>query len=94
MVRIFGDNKHKGNYVVQTTCLDADSFIMELSEALAMCKPNGVDSATMHFGILTQAMPVAFKLAGYKADTVSEQRTLVCGSILPADTEVVASVGK
>lgn len=94
MVRIFQD-KQSGEFVVQTTCLDADSFISDLSEALAQVvqKVNG-DGALSALGILTNAMPIAFKLSGYKADTVSEQRTLVCGTALPASSDVIATAGR
>lgn len=94
MVRIFKDNK-SGEFVVQTTCLDADSFISDLSEALAQVveKSNG-EGALSALGILTVAMPIAFKLSGYKADTVSEQRTLICGTALPASSDVVATAGR
>ena len=93
MVRIFKDAQ-TGEYVLQTSCLDTDSFISELSEALtdAISKPESSELTTL--GILSNAMPIAFKLAGYKADTVMEQRTLVCGKISPTACELVASVGK
>lgn len=94
MVRIFQD-KQSGEYVVQTTCLESDAFISDLSEALAQVveKANG-EGALAALGVLTNAMPIAFKLAGYKAENVSEQRTLVCGTALPASSDVVATAGR
>lgn len=92
MVRIFTDKDGSGEYVIQTTCLDADAFIAELAEALAVAVKVGGDMAAL--GILTNAMPIAYKLSGYKADTVSEQRTLVCGTVSPNACEVVASAGR
>lgn len=95
MVRIFCDKNGSGEYVLQTTCLDCDSFTSELAEAFATALSaagEGADLAAL--GILKSAMPIAFKLAGYKADTVSEQRTLVCGIISPANCEVVSSAGR
>lgn len=91
MVRIFKD-ANSGEYVVQTSCLDMDSFTAELSEALANTITKG--DAEVAMSILSNAMPIAFKLAGYKADTVSEQRTLVCGTISPNSCDLVTSVGK
>jgi hypothetical protein len=44
--------------------------------------------------ILKNAMPIAFKLSGYKADEVMEQRTLVCGAISPVACEEVACAGR
>lgn len=94
MVRIFQD-KQSGEYVVQTTCLEAEAFISDLSEALSevVSKANG-DGALAALGILTNAMPIAFKLSGYKADNVNEQRTLVCGTASPASSDVVATAGR
>lgn len=99
MVRIFKD-AGSGQFVIQTTCLDLDSYIAELGEALHKVVTSGTtadissDDGISAMGILQNAMPVAFKLAGYKADTVSEQRTLVCGNISPSACEVVASAGR
>lgn len=94
MVRIFQD-KQSGEFVVQTTCLDHDSFVSDLSEALAqVAEKANSDSALAVLGVLTNAMPIAFKLAGYKADNVSEQRTLVCGTALPSQSDVVATAGR
>ncbi len=94
MVRIFLD-KQSGEYVVQTTCLEADAFLSDLAEALAevVAKSNG-EGALAALGVLTNAMPIAFKLSGYKAEGVSEQRTLVCGTALPASSDVVATAGR
>ena len=94
MVRIFHDKK-SGEYVVQTTCLEPDAFISDLSEALSQVvqKTTG-DAALAALGILTNAMPIAYKLSGYKADTVIEQRTLVCGTATPSASDVVATAGR
>lgn len=92
MVRIFYDRKGTGDFVVQTTVSDVDSFIAELAEAMHKL-PSDDDGLAM-MGVLKNAMPIAFKLAGYKADTVYEQRTLSCGAISPDSSEVVASAGR
>lgn len=93
MVRIFHD-KQSGEFVIQTTCLDADGFVADLSEALAAAVKAADDAPTCALGILMNAMPIAFKLSGYKADEVSEQRTLVCGRALPASADLVATAGR
>lgn len=95
MVRIFSD-KHSGDFVVQTTALDVDTFIAELSEALnaALYAQGSDDGGITSMGILKNAMPIAFKLSGYKAENVVEQRTLVCGNVSPNACEVVASAGR
>jgi len=95
MVRIFIDKKGSGEYVIQTTCLDADIFVSELAEAFAAALQvthEGSDLAA--FGILKNAMPIAYKLSGYKAEHVAEQRTLVCGTVAPGQCEVVSSAGR
>jgi hypothetical protein len=93
MVRIFKD-AHTGEHVIQTSCLDVDSFTAELSEAIAeMMNGKNVEPETV-MGVLSNSMPIAFKLAGYKAENVNEQRTLVCGNVSPNACELVSSVGK
>lgn len=94
MVRIFADVAGSGEFVIQTTAIDTDTFISELSEALAKATATVNDDGLTCMGILKNAMPIAFKLAGYKAETVSEQRTLVCGTVSPNACEVVASAGR
>lgn len=94
MVRIFSDSEGSGEYVVQTTALDCETFIAELAEALSAAVLASSDDGIVAMGIMKNAMPIAFKLSGYKADTVTEQRTLVCGAISPTHCEVVASAGR
>lgn len=93
MVRIFKDKS--GEFLVQTTCLDVDGFISDFAEALsdALGKSNG-DADLIALGALQNAMPIAFKLAGYKADTVAEQRTLVCGRASPSDADLLVTAGR
>jgi hypothetical protein len=91
-VRIFKD-KQTGEFAVQTSCLTADAFVTELSEALASAMSKDNSSDMVAFGVLKAAMPIAFKLSGYKADEVSEQRTLLCGKITPNSSDCVASSG-
>lgn len=99
MVRIFKD-AGSGDFVIQTTCIDLNTYIAELGEAMHKVITTGTvsdissDDGISAMGILQNAMPIAFKLAGYKADTVSEQRTLICGDISPTSCEVVASAGR
>lgn len=91
MVRIFRDGS---SYMVQTTCLEVGDFVKQLAEALAAIEAsNEVDTALAMAAVLDLAMPIAFKLAGYKADNVNEQRTLVCGVVSPAESKMVATSG-
>jgi hypothetical protein len=94
MVRIFSDAHGSGEFVVQTTATDTDTFISELAEALHKATSTFDDGGLAAMGILKNSMPIAFKLSGYKADSVSEQRTLVCGAVSPNSCEVVSSAGR
>lgn len=90
MIRVFTDGK--GNYAVQTTCLDTETFVADLAEVIAEMKES--DGGISVLGVLSQAMPIAFKLSGYKAELVQEHRTLYCGAIAPHDSQLVSTVGK
>ena len=90
MVRLMKD-PHTGDVVVQTNCLDTDSFMADLAECMSTMGPQ---EAEMMFSLLQNAMPIAYKLSGYKADQVQEQRTLVCGRVSPMSCDVVATAGK
>lgn len=95
MVRIFSDKKGSGEFVIQTTATDTESFICELAEAMHKAVAFAEDDGGLAMmGIMKNAMPIAFKLSGYKAESVSEQRTLVCGAISPNSCEVVSSAGR
>ncbi len=94
MVRIFSDVNGTGDFVVQTTCLDADTFLSEFAEAFDAAVIKAKDGGITAMGVLRNAMPIAYKLSGYKAENVQEQRTLVCGNISPTSCEVVASAGR
>jgi hypothetical protein len=94
MIRIFCDKEGSGEYVIQTTALDTETFVAELAEAMHTAVRNQDDGGLAVMGILKNAMPIAYKLSGYKADSVSEQRTLVCGTVSPGSCEVVASAGR
>ena len=94
MVRIFADKKGSGEYVIQTTALEPDVFIFELAEAMDAAMRDSEDGALAAVGIMKNAMPIAFKLSGYKAEGVAEQRTLVCGVVSPENCEVVSTAGR
>lgn len=89
MIKVFRDKK-TGDYLVESNCLDIPAFIADLSEALSNIKNGGAEE---YMAVLTQAMPIAYKLSGYKADEVSERRTLICGRCSPQDSSLVVSVG-
>ena len=93
MVKIFKD-KNTGDFVLQTTAIDTDAFMAELAEAMDSAIKSSDDDGISALGILKNAMPIAYKLSGYKAENVKEQRTLVCGNISPHACEVVSSAGR
>jgi hypothetical protein len=97
MVRIFRNSGKGGNgeFVVQSNCLDAQTYLVELAEALAgALRADSIKGEEDYaaLGILQNAVPIMFKLCGYKADEVREQRTLVCGTVSPEQCEHVFSV--
>lgn len=94
MVRIFSDVKGTGDFVIQTTCLDVDAFLSEFAEAFDAAVVKANDGGLTAMGILKNAMPIAYKLSGYKAENVQEQRTLLCGTVSPNSCEVVSSAGR
>jgi hypothetical protein len=72
-----------------------EAFTADLAEALAaVLKEANGDAALSALGVLNNAMPIAFKLAGYKAETVYETRTLMCGTALPHKSDMLATAGK
>lgn len=81
MVRILEDPK-TGDVVVQTNCLNVQDYLVEMATALAHATKEG-DRELRTYQCLQRAMPIAFKLAGYKSEEVSEWRTLVCGTVSP-----------
>ena len=85
--------------VVQTNAQSLEVFIAGLSDALAAAvSPIGDRPPTAEDQIkatiaatLKNAFPIAFAIAGYKADKVSESKLLTCGFASPDASELVAS---
>ena len=94
MVEIFSDKNGSGEFVIQTTAVDTDTFISELAEAMHLVVSKANDGGLACMGIMKNAMPIAYKLSGYKADSVYERRTLLCGVVSPLARMVVASAGR
>lgn len=92
MIRIFRDKHNDSSFVVQSTCTDAESFLMEFAEAVSTLARQEDDYSV--FQVFRVAMPIAFKLSGYKADNVREQRTLVCGDVSPENCNVISQAGR
>jgi hypothetical protein len=60
---------------------------VELAQALGELK-----NSDAVLGVLENAMPIAFRLAGYKAEAVRETRQLVCGAISPGQSTLLLTV--
>jgi hypothetical protein len=91
VVRIYEDPK-SSEVVVWTSCLTMETFLQELPVALAALQSKDRELALSE--ALKHAFPIAFKLSGYKADDVQEQRTLYHGTISPAHCKVLSEGGK
>jgi hypothetical protein len=78
--------------VVQTNAQSLDVFISGLADALmaAMEHTSEDERAAMTAATLRNAFPIAFSIAGYKADRVSEAKLLTCGVSSPDASELVA----
>lgn len=88
-VRAPGSN---GEIGVLTTTHDVDEFVSGLAIATAKhLKDNPGDVESAMRWIFKNAMPIAFKLAGYKAEQVVERHVLMCGSGAPSADDIIAS---
>lgn len=83
--------------VVQTNAQSLDVFISALSDAMHAAlvheasTPNAPDqSQALIAATLKNAFPVAFAIAGYKAEKVSESKLLTCGFASPDASELLA----
>lgn len=82
----------KKEIVVQTNAQSLDLYIAGLADALDSAIEN-MDSGSrveMLSSLLRNAFPVAFSIAGYKAERVSESRMLVCGAAAPGESNLLA----
>jgi hypothetical protein len=78
--------------VVQTNAQSLDVYIAGLAEAVATALKESEpgDHAKMLMATLKNAIPVAFAIAGYKAEKVAESKLLTCGQAAPDASELVA----
>lgn len=79
--------------VIVTDCLQVDDFALEFSEALLQALH--VEGMRNVAGVaMVRAMRVAFKVAGYKQEDVTEKRVLSCGPPSYSDSSLMASSEK
>lgn len=77
--------------VVQTNAQSLDVFITGLADALETAmraEPEQIQSTVA--ATLRNAFPIAFAIAGYKVDKVTESKLLTCGFASPDVSELVA----
>ena len=82
----------KKEVVVQTNAQSLDLFIAGLADAVgaAVAKMPPEDHVECLSSIFRNAFPVAFAIAGYKAEKVVESRTLSCGAAAPEKSSLLA----
>jgi hypothetical protein len=76
--------------MIQTTTSALPTFINSLAKATSDAihnEPEKVDEL-LH-GIFAQAIPLAIKIAGYKVESVKEERILTSGFLTPNEGEIV-----
>lgn len=93
MSMIVYEDEKSGELVVWTDCLDAQSFVTDLAAAIPEAIGAG-DGAAKTLSLLQNATPILFKLSGYKAENVNEERVLWCGKVNPERCKVVTRVGR
>ena len=82
----------KREIVVQTNAQSLELFIVGLADALdaAIDQNSGQQRPEFLASLLRNAIPVAFAIAGYKAERVSETRMLSCGTAAPGESNLLA----
>lgn len=76
--------------MIQTTASSIDVFIPALSMALSEAihnEPDNVDDLIKN--VLRMAFPLGMKIAGYKIESVKEERILISGYVPPNETDIV-----
>lgn len=93
MVKIYKNMGKGGNgeFVIETDSANVDDFRNSLALAIqkVILELDGDLEFTLS-GIFASAFPIAFKLAGYKAEDVHESKVLVCGHSKPNDCNLIA----
>lgn len=81
-----------GEIGVMTTSHELAQFISGLASASAAYLADAGKGDEEHAlnWIFKNAFPIAFKLAGYKAEQVVERHVLLCGSSAPAADDIIA----
>jgi hypothetical protein len=86
MIEVYA-NTERTEFLLTTSCTQTDDFLVELATVLAkLPKDEGV-----MLGVMQAAMPIAYKLSGYRAESVREVRSLSCGHVTPGANSVIAT---
>jgi hypothetical protein len=76
--------------MIQTSAQTIDSFVVALSSALTEAihnEPEDVDGLVL--GVMRSAVPLSIKIAGYRVDSVKEERILISGYVHPDESSVI-----
>lgn len=78
--------------VVQTNAQTLELFMPALAEAITIALKEIAPEDTPHFlkAVVHNSLPLAFKIAGYKNESVVESRLLTCGHAAPEASELIA----
>ena len=87
MIEVFTD-ANKKEVLVHSSCVTPEDFLLDLAAVLAKLERG---NSGLMLNVLQSAMPIAFKLSGYKADEVRETRTLTCGQVMPTSKQLLVS---
>ena len=82
----------KMEVVVQTNAQSLDLFIVGLADATSAAMQNATEKEKHQLleSIFKNAFPLAFAIAGYKAEKVFETRMLVCGAVAADQSSLLA----
>lgn len=83
---------NNGERIVETNALTFDDFVAHCPTAVlrALEATAGDEEYTLDY-VLPALFELAFKLKGYKASSVQEQRVLLSGSVWPAEDDLIAT---
>lgn len=93
MIRVY-KSQNNGEFIIQTDAIEVIYFVQDLSDAILRCleQMQGDEEHTLH-SILSNAFPIAFKLQGYKAETVHVRQVLTSGYASPDESQLIADIG-
>ena len=92
MIQIYKNRSKGGNgeVVVVTDAPDLDTFVQTLAQCVfTVIEDQKGDEQFAIEGLLRNSFQIAFKLSGYKAERVHEQKILQAGYSSPNDCDLI-----